>query len=66
VREYVFGISGFEGIGDFFVTEEDASNRATLNGTFTDRPAVVPLRADLPSLLVGLGALGFAARRRTG
>lgn len=66
MREYVFGISGFEGIGDFFVTEEDASNRATLNGTFTDRPAVVPLRAALPSLLVGLGALGFAARRRTG
>ncbi len=65
-REYVFGISGFEGIGDFFVTEEEQSNRATLNGTFIDRPAVVPLPAALPFLLAGMGALAVAARRRKG
>jgi len=63
-REYVFGISGFEGIGDFFVTEEEASNRATLNGTFIDRPAVVPLPAALPFLIAGMGVLALAARRR--
>jgi hypothetical protein len=49
-----------------FFSDEDASNSATLRAEFTAKVDVIPVPAALPLLLAGMGALGFAARRRKG
>ncbi|MEO1240098.1 MAG: THxN family PEP-CTERM protein [Pseudomonadota bacterium] len=62
---YTFDISGFEVGGqtmDFFLTKENASNEATLVGTYNVSP--VPLPAAGWMLIAGLGGLVAMKRRR--
>ncbi len=42
----------------------DPSGGFSLRMSIDDKPNVIPLPAGLPLLLAGLGALGFAGRRR--
>ncbi len=67
--EYVFNVTGFEVGGslfDNFLTIENASNQATLVGSFvaTDSLTSVPLPASGILLLAALGATGVVRRRK--
>lgn len=62
--EYVLNVTGFQGIGPSFITEEDQMNMAVLEGGFVARSTAVPVPAALPLLASALGFLAFLARRR--
>lgn len=65
-QTYVFSTTGFD-IGSSFATVEQATNTATLKGTFTVRPTP-PIQTSEPGLIglfgLGLLGLGYASRRR--
>ena len=62
--DYFISVTGFD-IGSSFLTLENATNTATLQGTFTaDVSGVIPLPAAAWFLLAGVGGLAAVGRRK--
>lgn len=62
--DYVIAVTGFQGIGESFLTEENAMNMAILQASFVQTTEAIPVPAGLPLLISALAMLGLASRRR--